>query len=60
MQANDESKASDKNNSDIDQLITFFEKDTSNAAPADDETTITEAVTGKLVDELFFCYFVIV
>ena len=54
MQANDESKASDKNNSDIDELITFFEKDTSNPAPADDETTITEAVTGKLVDVIFF------
>lgn len=54
MQANDESTASDKNTLDIDQLITFFEKDTSNAALADDETTITEAATGKLVDVIFF------
>ena len=49
MQANDETKI-DTNNSDIDQLLTYFENGTSNAPSADDETTVTEASTGKLVD----------
>ena len=38
--------------------MTFFEKDTSNASPEDDEITVTEAVTEKLVE--VFSYFVIV